>query len=142
MGETSILSTCIPRPCCSYLVIYRRENPKLVDMNRFEITLNIRGTCSLREMMMINGMKVKMKSKKAPTEPDVDFCIMTERRKMNMMMEIPYTRRRRKTIHGALKGSRFPKQRIRVRMMASRRTMRNMTKKLENHMMPELIPIT
>ena len=43
----------------------------------------------LREMRMRNGRKVRMKRRKLATDPDVAFFMMTERRKVNMMMEVP-----------------------------------------------------
>ena len=43
----------------------------------------------LRDMRMRNGRKVRMKSRKLATDPEVAFFMMTERRKVNMMMETP-----------------------------------------------------
>ena len=43
----------------------------------------------LREMRMRNGRNVRMKSRKLATDPEVAFFMMTERRKVNMMMEMP-----------------------------------------------------
>ena len=43
----------------------------------------------LRDMRMRNGRKVRMKRRKLATDPEVAFFMMTERRKVNMMMEMP-----------------------------------------------------
>ena len=40
-------------------------------------------------MRIRNGRKVKMKSRKLATDPEVAFFMMTDRRKVNMMMEMP-----------------------------------------------------
>ena len=43
----------------------------------------------LSDMRMRNGRKVRMKRRKLATDPEVAFFMMTERRKVNMMMEMP-----------------------------------------------------
>ena len=43
----------------------------------------------LKDIRMRKGMKVRMKRRKLATDPDVAFFMMTERRKVNMMMEVP-----------------------------------------------------
>ena len=43
----------------------------------------------LRDMRMRKGRKVRMKRRKLATDPEVAFFIMTESRKVNMMMEMP-----------------------------------------------------
>ena len=43
----------------------------------------------LKDIRMRKGKKVRMKRRKLATDPEVAFFMMTERRKVNMMMEMP-----------------------------------------------------
>ena len=82
--------------------MYRKHDPKLVVINKFDKTLKNIETCSSRDTRIMKGKKVTMNRRNAETDPEEDFFKTKDSKNMNMMLATPKLRSIMKTMIGLL----------------------------------------